>query len=88
MKHLDVTIYGRVQGVSFRYYTKIKAETLGITGWIRNEADGTVRMAAEGPATKLSELTDWLKVGPPHAQVERVDSTEGTIENFTQFTIE
>ncbi len=43
-----VTVYGRVQGVSFRYYTRREATNRGLTGWVRNEMDGSVKVVAEG----------------------------------------
>ena len=74
MKRLDATIYGHVQGVFFRDTTRRKAQQRGITGWIRNERNGTVRVVAEGPEEKLQELEAFLHQGPSAARVERVET--------------
>lgn len=71
-KRLDAIIYGRVQGVSFRYYTQREARRLGLTGWVTNLPDGTVRAIAEGPDTAVRQFTAFLNQGPPAARVEHV----------------
>ncbi|MCL7452366.1 MAG: acylphosphatase [Anaerolineae bacterium] len=69
---LEVTVDGRVQGVSFRYYTVRRARDLGLTGYVRNEPDGTVRVVAEGERSRLEELLSYLRVGPRAAVVTDV----------------
>ncbi|HLV34186.1 MAG TPA: acylphosphatase [Spirillospora sp.] len=71
---LQAVVHGRVQGVSFRHYTMMQARNLGLTGWVRNEPDGTVRTVAEGEKDKLDTFLDWLHIGPPAAQVTRVEA--------------
>jgi len=66
------TVTGRVQGVSFRWYTQRRAEALGLTGWVRNHHDGSVQLEAQGPEAAVAELVAWLHDGPPHARVEGV----------------
>ncbi len=68
---LDITVTGRVQGVAFRWYTQKRALSLGLTGWVRNQADGSVRMVAEGPRCDLETFLDWAAGGPDHARVDR-----------------
>jgi acylphosphatase len=64
---------GRVQGVSFRYYTTQQALVLGLTGWVMNLSDGrTVEVIAEGPRKDLQALLDWLHHGPSGARVTNV----------------
>ena len=58
MKRLTVIIQGRVQGVSFRYYTQRTAQSLGLKGWVRNERDGGVAVVAEGSETELKQLLE------------------------------
>lgn len=70
---LDVTIRGRVQGVSFRYYTARRARDLGLTGYVRNKPDGTVEVVAEGQRARLEELLSFLRVGPRAAVVTEAD---------------
>ncbi len=72
---LHAIVHGLVQGVSFRYYTQRAALSLSLTGWVRNRADGTVEVMAEGPAAELERLEAFLQVGPPAAEVEQVDVT-------------
>lgn len=88
MKRLEATVYGRVQGVSFRHYTQQKANELTLTGWVANQPDRTVRVVAEGPAEQLEHLLKWLWRGAPAARVENVAATwyEATQE-FNRFTI-
>lgn len=71
---LEATVYGRVQGVFFRQYTLQEARRLALVGWVANQIDGTVRVVAEGEETALQRLLSFLHVGPPAAQVERVES--------------
>ncbi|HEX4903450.1 MAG TPA: acylphosphatase [Acidimicrobiales bacterium] len=66
------TVTGRVQGVSFRWYTEQRATALGLTGWVRNHHDGSVRLEAQGPEAAVAELVAWLHQGPPHARVDDV----------------
>ena len=71
-----VTVRGIVQGVSFRWYTYQQADRLGLTGWVRNERDGSVRLEAQGPEADVEELLAWVRHGPPHARVSAVDVDE------------
>jgi len=68
--HLFVS--GRVQGVGFLMFTKIKAENLGLSGWVRNLKDGRVEVVLVGPEEKIEEMLSWLKQGSPLARVEEV----------------
>ena len=52
-QRLRAIVSGRVQGVSFRYYTKKEADRLGVTGWVRNNHDRTVELVAEGTSEQL-----------------------------------
>lgn len=72
------TVTGRVQGVSFRWYTERRAAELGLTGWVRNHEDGSVRLEVQGPVDAVDELVAWLHEGPTSARVDgvRVDAAE------------
>ncbi len=70
---LSAFVHGMVQGVFFRDFTRRQALTLGVTGYVRNQADGTVETVAEGPRESLERLLEQLRVGPPSARVDRVD---------------
>jgi acylphosphatase len=65
-------IEGRVQGVYFRASTVVHAQTLGVTGWVRNCPDGSVEAVAEGARENIDKLIEWCRQGPPGARVSRV----------------
>jgi acylphosphatase len=67
------TVHGRVQGVWFRDSTRREARRLGVAGHAINLPDGNVEVLAVGPLAALTELEQWLHVGPPVARVTRVD---------------
>jgi acylphosphatase len=73
-KQIHCLVRGRVQGVFFRTSTQREAKRLGLTGWVKNLADGTVEVVAEGEDDSLKEFVGWLQRGPTAARVERVDS--------------
>ena len=87
MKHLDITIKGKVQGVFYRASTKAVADQLGIKGNISNEANGDVSIAAEGDQLSLEMFLDWCKEGPEHAIVTSVESYEGELKNYRNFEV-
>jgi len=85
---VHVVISGRVQGVWFRANTKQKAEQLGVTGWVKNTADGKVEAIFEGDKKHIQEMIDWCHQGPPSAQIEQVEITEQSLSNgFDGFSI-
>lgn len=73
-ERLSAQLTGRVQGVGFRNFTQMRARQLGVTGWVRNERDGSVRLEAEGPRGALEDLLDAVRDGPRMARVEDVDA--------------
>ncbi len=75
-KAVHVIISGRVQGVFFRMETRRTAERLGVGGWVRNRADGTVEAIFEGETDKVDQAVDWCKKGPPNASVSDVAINE------------
>jgi acylphosphatase len=81
-----VLISGRVQGVSFRYYTRQTAERLGLSGWVRNLMDGRVEAWFEGEESAVEQMIDWCREGPSAAVVESVEierrSASGTSAGF------
>ncbi len=70
MKKLIIKVYGRVQGVFFRYTTRKVARKLGLTGIVKNMPDGSVYIEAEGHEDNLLELLEFAKKGPRNAKVE------------------
>ncbi len=82
---VDVTITGRVQGVFFRASMEQRAGALGVTGWARNDTDGSVRAHAEGDPDAVEELIDWCHQGPRHAQVADVEVRDTAPQGLTGF---
>lgn len=81
------TIEGLVQGVFYRAHTQKKAQALKITGWVRNEVDGSVTVYACGTPDAIEELESWLWVGPPSARVENVTGTDVPAEDGQTFVV-
>jgi len=81
-----IVVTGRVQGVYFRMATRQAATRFGVSGWVRNRADGTVEALLEGDETDVDATIDWCRTGPPGARVQRVDvdweAYEGESETF------
>ncbi len=73
MCRAHVTVRGRVQGVAFRYFTKEKANSLGVKGWVRNLPDGRVECELEGRVDAVKSLIDLLREGPRLAKVTGLD---------------
>jgi acylphosphatase len=86
-KHISIKVSGRVQGVFYRASTHEEAQRLGVKGYVKNEADGSVYIEAEGDVALLDALIEWCKQGPPAAKVQHVDVHEGTWKGFTEFTV-
>lgn len=81
MKRIHLIISGRVQGVFFRHNTKKVANKLCLTGFVRNLPNGDVEVVAEGEETKLNQLIEFCKTGPPSANVENVEIKEELLKN-------
>ncbi|MGE5741022.1 MAG: acylphosphatase [Candidatus Aminicenantes bacterium RBG_16_66_30] len=70
---VHVFVDGRVQGVAYRFYAEKHAARLGVTGWVKNLADGRVEILAEGSAKEIATFLERLKEGPSLARVEGFD---------------
>jgi acylphosphatase len=70
---LHIRVSGMVQGVGFRWFVRERARRLGLAGWVRNLADGSVEVAAEGDAAQLELLRNEVQRGPRGAMVERLE---------------
>jgi acylphosphatase len=73
-KRLHAVVRGRVQGVGFRATAEHEGRKLRLGGWVRNRADGSVEVEAEGPAAALDEFLSFLHRGPLGAHVDAVDA--------------
>jgi acylphosphatase len=81
-ERIRLRAYGGVQGVGFRAYVRKTARALGLCGYVRNVADGSVEIEASGNAAELQQLRDAVKRGPPYASVERVEDLGVTAEDL------
>jgi acylphosphatase len=70
---VHVRVRGRVQGVWYRGWTKAEAEARGLSGWVRNEPDGSVAALIAGPEEAVGEMVAALHGGPPRARVDAVE---------------
>jgi acylphosphatase len=87
IKHVQIKVTGRVQGVNFRYATQKRAAELGVSGFVRNEPDGSVYIEAEGEEGLVDQLTKWCKRGPPRADVSGVEVISADLKGFRTFEI-
>src|ERR1700758_1951742 len=82
-------VRGRVQGVGFRWFVEREAHLLGIAGWVRNNADGSVEVLAIGTREQLAGLRSRLREGPRAARVDDVEEAEARpIAGLNTFRIE
>ncbi|MBI2039981.1 acylphosphatase [Candidatus Microgenomates bacterium] len=85
LKHLNIRVYGRVQGVFFRVTAKEEAEKLGIKGFAKNEPDGSLYIEAEGEEKELNKFLRWCHDGPQAAKVDKIEISQGQLKNFSEF---
>jgi acylphosphatase len=87
MKAVTVKVTGRVQGVSFRWYAAQEADRLGVTGWVRNEPDGSVAALVEGDDEAVDAMVGWCGHGPSYAAVRDVAVSEARPTGSSRFEI-
>ncbi len=87
LKAVKATVHGHVQDVGFRYRALWAADEQGLAGWVRNEADGTVRLHAEGPERRVDHFLTVVRGGFPGTRVTRVDVTMSTPQGYKEFRI-
>lgn len=87
-KKLEAKITGIVQGVGFRFYTSRMANLLGITGWVKNEWDGSVRVLAIGTEEKINDFLLTLWKGPSMAKVDNIDYKIEDVDYNEYFSFE
>ena len=85
---LHAVVYGRVQGVGFRFHTQQEADEMSLTGWVANRADRSVEVVAEGSRDTLDRFLKYLQRGPASAHVTRVDyDFQPATREFDQFRV-
>ena len=75
-----INVDGRVQGVGFRYFVQMTAREIGITGWVKNNTDGSVSMEIQGTTEMLDKLTEKIKRGNGVSRVEHMNIEDREIE--------
>lgn len=86
-KRISLLITGKVQGVGYRYSVKLKAESMAIRGYVRNQLDGSVFVTVQGENTAVENFVKWCYEGPSAALVRGVEKNPGSIEDFSEFKI-
>jgi len=87
-QRIHIIIKGRVQGVFFRAQAKRQAQIFNITGWIKNNPDGSVELIAEGEEDNLNQLQAWCTKGPDIAKVENIKAKQEEYKGeFTTFSV-
>jgi acylphosphatase len=87
LRHINIVITGKVQGVYYRASALTKAREIGVNGFVQNCKDGSVYLEAEGTDEQLTALTLWCKSGPPSARVLGCEIEPGEVKHYSEFTI-
>lgn len=87
MKHLNITVIGKVQNVGFRFYTNKKAVELGIKGYVKNMPNGSVYIEAEADEVTLDHFVIWCNNGPIWARVSELQTQDAANKNYKEFRI-
>jgi acylphosphatase len=87
MYQYEIRIYGRVQGVGFRYAARNQARSLALKGWVKNQEDGSVCAVIQGSQQACLKFMDWCRQGTGYSWVERVDFKEMKTETLASFSV-
>ena len=84
----ELNITGRVQGVGYRYFAALKANEMGITGWVKNAVDGSVIVVAQGIEEEIKTYIDYLYIGPTRSRVDQISKVKfNTLSDFNNFSV-
>ena len=86
-ERIRVRAHGRVQGVFFRDSVRREAARRGVAGWARNCADGTAEAVFEGPADAVEAMVDYVRRGPGHSSIDRVEESRERPEGLSGFSV-
>ena len=85
---VEIKCHGLVQGVGYRYFCHRMVSKIGLTGWIKNCPDSTVELLVEGKRNEIEVLLEELKIGPPSADVNKIDIKWAEFKNeFNSFEV-
>ncbi len=86
-KTVSIQVFGRVQGVGFRYYAKKKALDCNVNGFVQNQSDGSVYMEASSETIDIETFIDWCKQGPSWARVSKTAIQELPLREWIGFEV-
>ncbi|HER07866.1 MAG TPA: acylphosphatase [Bacteroides sp.] len=86
-RHFQIRVFGRVQGVGFRYAATKKARSLHLKGWVENLPDGSVGTAVEGAEKNCWEYINWCRKGPGYSWVEKIEFDEKDPVGYDEFRV-
>lgn len=86
-RHFIIRVFGRVQGVGFRYAVRTKARSLNLKGWVENQKDGSVIIEVQGKERMCTEFIQWCRNGPGYSWVEKIEMQEKEPEEMNKFSI-
>ena len=87
MRHVKITVTGKVQKIGFRFMAMQTAVKLGVSGFVKNVDNDKVYIEAEGEEGKVEEFIKWCKTGPTWARVDQISIEKGELKNFISFDI-
>ena len=88
LKQIQLTVFGNVQGVGFRYFSQMKAVQYGVKGFVRNQTDGSVKIIVEGTQDQLSLFIEDVRKGNPFSKVDDILVEESNkFDGYTSFMI-
>jgi acylphosphatase len=87
IKHFEIKVFGRVQGVGFRYAARNQARSLNLKGWVENCPDGSVRSAVQGDENACRSYIQWCKNGTGYSWTERLEISEKEPQSFKSFAV-
>lgn len=84
----SIHLFGRVQGVGFRYHVTRMADAFDVAGWVRNCDDGSVEIVATAQEENLRSFREQIELGPKGARVDRVVVTTVDLQKFNGFHVQ
>ena len=86
-ERIRLRAHGRVQGVFFRDSVRREASRRGVAGWARNCADGSAEVVLEGPADDVAAMVEFVRRGPGHSSVDRVETASEPVQGLRGFDV-
>jgi len=83
----QILIQGKVQNVGFRYFTFKTARMFNLSGFVKNEMDGSVYIEVEGDENNVTEFIREVKKGPSWARIDHFDVNASPVQNFSEFYV-